>query len=393
MKNYFEQAVNDIKKRYEGYLKDRDDCMNKAYIINENTAENTVPTFAGGTMLASFILNMLIIASTGTATISFTEGVNYLLPLFTNISTSFFPFIVTGLSLLGGKLFSLLPEIFTHNKAKFKKISKAKKEKEKVQEILDYEIQAIKDTYRFKLMTEIIDTLYKDKEDFEGLEKKYNITNNNTPQTYEETIANIENIQKELEEKYKELDVIATKKALHNRFYEFRIASNRHDKRFRNVILCSISLFMFLGFPYITVNEALPFNQMVRELTVFISLLGSIIGPIIYFVKKDHDLFKIFNKKNNSLGNDKLSKKPNKKELAELYEILKNYESVTLKICNLEVELQKQKAIKEVFENGDTEGYLLNKDYSHVNIPLMELSENSTDKTYDSPSPKMLIKE
>ena len=75
------------------------------------------------------------------------------------------------------------------------------------------------------------------------------------------------------------------------------------------------------------------------------------------------------------------------------YEILKNYESVTLKICNLEVELQKQKAIKEVFENGDTEGYLLNKDYSHVNIPLMELSENSTDKTYDSPSPKMLIKE
>ena len=90
MKNYFEQAVNDIKKRYEGYLKDRDDCMNKAYIINENTAENTVPTFAGGTMLASFILNMLIIASTGTATISFTEGVNYLLPLFSNISTDFF---------------------------------------------------------------------------------------------------------------------------------------------------------------------------------------------------------------------------------------------------------------------------------------------------------------
>ena len=393
MKNYFEQAVNDIKKRYEGYLKDRDDCMNKAYIINENTAENTVPAFAGGTMLASFILNMLIIASTGTATISFTEGVNYLLPLFTNISTSFFPFIVTGLSLLGGKLFSLLPEIFTHNKAKFKKISKAKKEKEKVQEILDYEIQAIKDTYRFKLMTEIIDTLYKDKADFEGLEKKYNITNNNTPQTYEETIANIENIQKELEEKYKELDAIATKKALHNRFYEFRIASNRHDKRFSNVTLWSIALFAFLCFPYITSNGTLPFNPIVRELTALFSLLGSIIGPIIYFVKKDHDLFKIFNKKNDSLGDAKLPKKPNKNHGEELNEVLKNYDSVTLKICNLEVELQKQKAIKEVFENGDTEGYLLNKDYSHVNIPLMELSENSTDKTYDSPSPKMLIKE
>ena len=33
MKNYFEQAVNDIKKRYEGYLKDRDKCLNNAYII------------------------------------------------------------------------------------------------------------------------------------------------------------------------------------------------------------------------------------------------------------------------------------------------------------------------------------------------------------------------
>lgn len=393
MKDYFEQAVNEIKKRYDVYIKNRDKCINNAYIISENRNENLATTFFGGTFIFSFIINTIALALAGNHLLAFTEGVNYLLPLFSTIPADLFPLIVTGLSLLGGKLISFLNEKFTHTRAKFKKISNAKKEKDKVSEMIDYEIQALKDTYRFKLMTDIIDSLHKNKEDFEGLEKKYDISNNNTPQTYEETITNIENLKKELEEKYKELDVIATKKVLHDRFYNFRFFSNRFDKRFTNTSIWLLFTLIFLSLPYIAIHDGLTFNPIVKELTVLFSILSSMIVPTAYFIKKDHDLLKIFNKKNNSLGSDKLSKKPNKKEIVELNEILKNYESVTLKICNLEVELQKQKAIKEVFENGDKDGYLLNKDYSHANIPLMELSENDSNKTYDSPSPKMLIKQ
>ena len=208
----------------------------------------------------------------------------------------------------------------------------------------------------------------------------------------EDTINNIENLEKELEEKYKELDVIATKKVLHDRFYKLRFFGNRFDKRFTNTMLWFLIIFMSVNMPYMCVGEALPFNSTIKLLHLLVSLFGGLIGTSAYFIKKDRDMLKVFNNRNNLLGKDKFSKKPSKNEIEELCKIYKDYDKITLAIRNLEIKLQEQKAIKTVIEHNNQDKYYLNKNYSHANIPLMEFTSDDSSKTNDEDAPKMIVK-
>ncbi len=391
MKDYYAITKEELNKRIDNFGKDYNKCVENEKIIEANRLENRLLPYVGGTCIFSFIINMICLALTGTHVLAVTEGFNYLIPVMNVIPIDIFPVLVMGASLLGGKFFSWLNEKISHAKARFNKVSKAKKEKAKIEEIINYRIKALQDVYRAKVTKDVLESLENDHSMFNDLDKIYDINNISMPQSYETTKSNIENLEKELEEKYKELDAIAAKKVLHDSFYCFRFFSNRFDRRFSNTIMWSLMTWIIPLLPFVTLGDAFKFTPIVRELGVFLTMIAGFAGCSAYFLKKDGYLLKTFKKKNDELGEDKLPKKPNKDRDLEEKEIFKNYNTVVSEACSLEIRLQEQKRIREIFEDNmedDNEDEIdLNHNYSHANIPLMEFEENNTSKTYDGSSP------
>ena len=391
-RDYYKDTDQELSNKYDKFIKERNEYLKKSYIISENRFEERVAPLAGGFFVSHILLTFLLVLMDGSHVIAFTEGVNYLLPILNIIPISIFPLVLIGISLGVGKLFSLLNEKFTKTKKRFKEISNAKTEKEKIEEMTNYEIKALQCLYRCRVMTNSREILHNHHEEFDILDKKFDINNINLPQTYEDTKKNIEDLEKQLEEKYKELDAIATKEVLHHKFYHGRFRYNRFEEAFHNSMFGTIMIMMMALLPFIAVGETLPFTQLTREIYALVATFGSLIGANAYAIKKVRTPLKVFKKINASLGKDQLPKKPNKDERKETSEIFKYYQKIEHEACLLEIQIQEQKRIKEIFESVNEDNKELDYSYSHANIPLMELSEDNVSETNDEYKPKMIVK-
>ena len=398
--NYYEKSKEELNNRYDKYLKERNRCANNSYIIEQNKFENRTLPFFGGTAIIFLLLNVGCIFLTGHhMAFHITEGVNYLLPFCNIIPADYLPLLLMGVSAGIGKVFSAISEKFTQYKKRFKEISKAKSDKAKIEEIAKYNIKSEQMTNRYKIITEVLDRLAQDHKSLDELDKKYDLSYTCLPQTEEDTDKAIDNLSQQLKEKYTELDLITTKKVMHEMFYKSRFRSNRFDKAFNNAALLWVITSTVTVLTHIFFGNVLPFTNTGKLIYALVSILGGGVFANTIAIKQARDPYKVFNKMNKELGSKGFAKKPNKDEQEELNEIYKDFYRTQLQIINLEVQLQEQNRIKEIFEGFKKDGNVLVVDKGYEDlcndtkeelVPLME--SHDVTPIIENNNPRVFIK-
>lgn len=204
-----------------------------------------------------------------------------------------------------GTLFtnSILKEV----KERLKMFSESKTDIEKLQEEVNYQIELEKACNRNKVIKETLDTINSTESMVKELSNKYNITEKCSSRSKEELENSIEEISNLIKEKYNELDILSSKKVLHDRFWKIR---SKFDK---NAILINYSLIAgvfasgIIGIPFITFNSiAAESTILARILSVFWPLVIGSMGTFVYFIKRNKDYEQVFNNYNSQLEDEAL---------------------------------------------------------------------------------------
>jgi len=362
--SHYEKTKQELEKRNSKNVETRNDALRRVDIIEKNKFEKRVFPIVAVALPCIILLSILFVLLGGSHVISINPGTNYLLPLLNILSVDVLPAISLGLSLGLGKIVSFIIEKITKNKKKFKEISKAKNDKQKTEEIAKYKTLALQSAFKYRIINRVLNKLEDKRHEFDSLNEKYDKNNIFVPQTKEKTLMNIQELEKELNEKYEKLNNIATKRTLHEMFYEIRFFSNRFEKLFNDATInWFFGLFTIL-LPFAALNYIVPLSANASSIYGFIIGFPGLIGSYIYSIKKNRSQLKVFKKINQSLHEDALHNKPYKNEKNEISTIFKDYEKLEDEICLLELQLAEQKRIKDIYDGYDNDSHELDKTYS-----------------------------
>lgn len=192
-------------------------------------------------------------------------------------------------------------------KERLKMFSESKTDIEKLQEEVNYQIESEKACNRNKVIKETLDTINSTESMVNELSNKYDITEKYSSRSKEELENSIEEISNLIKEKYNELDILSSKKVLHDRFWKIR---SKFDKN-ANLIAYSLIVGVFasgiVGIPFITFNSiAATSTILARTLSVFWPLVIGSMGTFVYFIKRNKDYEKVFNNYNSQLEDEAL---------------------------------------------------------------------------------------
>lgn len=233
-------------------------------------------------------------------------------------------------------------------KEKFKNFSKSKTEIEKLEEELNYKIKLEKLKNRNIIIEDILD----------NIESKITILENISSnidkdeiKTEEELRITINELSKILNEKYNKLDILTTQKVLSNRFYKIRQKGQKILDIPMIVMLSGLIATVFTTLPFIVTHteEYIPFFK--KEILLISSLtIGPVIG-VTYYLKKNSNENKVFNKINKTLGNNALSEKENNlySEKAQIKKVINQLlsEIITTKIMLIEHKQALEKVLQK----------------------------------------------
>ena len=192
-------------------------------------------------------------------------------------------------------------------KERLKMFSESKTDIEKLQEEVNYQIELEKACNRNKVIKETLDTINSTESMVNELSNKYNITEKYSSKSKDEIEKSIEEISNLIKEKYNELDILSSKKVLHDRFWKNR---SKFDKTI-NLIAYSLIAGVFasgiIGIPFITFNSiAAGSTILAKTLSVFWPLVIGSMGTFVYFLQRNKDYEKVFNNYNSQLEDEAL---------------------------------------------------------------------------------------
>ena len=193
-------------------------------------------------------------------------------------------------------------------KERLKMFSESKTDIEKLQEEVNYQIELEKACNRNKVIKETLDTINSTESMVNELSNKYDITEKYSSRSNEDLEKSIEEISNLIKEKYNELDILSTKKTLHDKFWKIR---SKFDKTINLIAYSSIAgVFAsgIVGIPFITFNSiAAESTILARTLSVFWPLVIGSMGTFVYFLQRNKDYEKVFNYYNSQLEDEALS--------------------------------------------------------------------------------------
>lgn len=300
----FKEIKEKLIKEYNNLIDYHNDCSTKANILYKNTKKHKIELTAGLTLAA--IIPVFI------AFVKLLEGMT-----FSYISMTLTFASITGVSLgigyLGQKLITIKP------KRKMKKITNAKKNKKIVTELNKYEMEKLKTKNKIKVIEEIYEKV-ESKEKIQNeitLDGKYTVTENNLSE--EELNKNYELILQSYNSKMKELDIIVSQNFLIKKFRDYRKNWDRIPNAISNGLVMALLLSFptDMGFLGDELRKQIPMESMsdcIKQIfSAFIPMLA--ISPITIFstIRSSNDNLYVFNELNNSLGENSLDQKPNKK--------------------------------------------------------------------------------
>lgn len=284
----------------------------------------------------------------------FLDG-NIDLSIITNVIPAFtVPILLIGGSLSIGTIISKLLNKKYKTKERFKSFSNAKTEVEKLEEEIKNQIELEKLNNRNKIINYVIEDLEDNVSILSKISDRYTITHRNLSQTKEETTDNITKISSLLEEKYKELDVLITKKVLHENFWRIREKFQRIADPLLITLGGSIGIMMLATLPFITAETLLSSCSILEKDIMFISsLVCGGIAPNIYLIKRNKDKKNVFNNINKTLGDNSLPEKI-KSAHDEERELKSLIEKEIREISLAEIQLIEQKEVLERITSEDT---------------------------------------
>lgn len=239
-------------------------------------------------------------------------------------------------------------------KERLKMFSESKTDIEKLQEEVNYQIELEKACNRNKVIKETLDTINSTESMVNELSNKYNITEKYSSKSKDEIEKSIEEISNLIKEKYNELDILSTRKTLHDKFWKIR---SKFDKTI-NLIAYSLIAGVFasgiIGIPFITFNSiAAGSTILARTLSVFWPLVIGSMGTFVYFLQRNKDYEKVFNYYNSQLEDEALPDTFGKNydasdENSEIKELIENQ---VRDIATAIIKLNDEKEALEVKEN------------------------------------------
>ena len=256
-------------------------------------------------------------------------------------------FFTTILSKKIFKIHNLLINKKYKTKERFKSFSNAKTEVEKIEEELKNKIELEKLKNRNEIINNVVENLEDNVSILSKISDKYTITYRNLSQTKEETTDNITKISKLLEEKYKDLDILVTKKVLHENFWRIRENFQRICDPILITLGFSVGTLMLTTLPFITAETLSLACPMIQKELIFISSLvcGGVV-PNIYLINRNKNRKKVFNNINKTLGDNSLPEKISSTH-DENMELESLMEKELREISLAEVQLIEQKEVLE----------------------------------------------
>lgn len=220
-----------------------------------------------------------------------------------NILTVFsYPGILLGSSFTIGIIATTLFYKKYNNKNRLKDFSKAKTQLQKLEEEIYYQIELEKANNRNKAIDKSIILLDENQSIWNKISNRYDLIDRDAPKNKDEANQKSDELSTIIEKQYDKLDLLATKKVLHERFWRVR---EKWARRVDNIIasaVVSISIFAFSNL------QSLLFAGVTTPslVAVFIPLIVGFIGSNIYLTKRNKDYKIVFNNLNNDLGENAL---------------------------------------------------------------------------------------
>lgn len=282
----------------------------------------------------------------------------------TNIFPGYtYPFALLGTSLGIGSITKVLFDKKYKVKERLNDFSTAKKDADKLEDEIHYQIELEKAINRNKVIKETINVLESNGLILEKISSGYDFNNKNMSQTKDRVESQVTDLLSLINEKYEKLDILTTQKVLCERFWRIRDKFQRKADALLVSIVGGAATLFFTTFPalFIELNGSIiPF---------FIGIVGS--GA--YMIKKNKDYKKVFNKFNAALNEFALEENRNKKydaPIEEQKEIEKSIESQIKDISLAEAKLQESKRCLESYTatEDDKKKDVLFKDYPNLKV-------------------------
>lgn len=272
-----------------------------------------------------------------------------------NIPSEIIPILITGSTLGIGSFASHLQNKKYKVKERFQSFSKAKKQTEKIEEEVYYQIELEKAKNKNKIIQKVFDTIETNQELLNTLSSKYNTNEKQVTKTPEESTELLKEMSKILEDKYTELDLLTTKKILNDNFWKVRSKANNIMDTFIASIFGGMGTLMITSFlPIMAMSNTFKASPiLVKNIYFWGSLIVGSLGGNIYWIKRSKDRKEAFLRLNETLGKRALFETI-KFDNNESEQFEKMIEKTINDICVMEVEFREQKRIVENLEKKET---------------------------------------
>lgn len=283
------------------------------------------------------------------------QGIN----TFTNIIPPlYYPAIVLGGSLGLGTLTKCVQNYQFHIKERIKKFSKAKTESQKIVEEVQYEIEKQKALINKVIINKALDKL-NISENFSKTMTYKLLNDPNIDYSKEDFQENIKIIENLINERYENIDNLATKLVLYNRF---RRTVSRLERISDLVSISFLGMFftMFtVNIPFLIIRDLITYSSDLVSLGINMSGIIGYLGTGCYLLKRNHDHKLAFNQLNTQLG-DKALPQINDKSYNKVYEkkdtiielIVTQIEEISTAVVKIIEEQQKYEKSQSSKENG-----------------------------------------
>ena len=331
-------------------------------ILNANTFENKFQFFF---LISGFIYSVPML----TMTILKYPSVFGLSPFIS------LPLVTIGSSLIASPVLSY--NFFKKLKLKLNKVTSAKTQEEILLEKTKYEIEVEKLTNKNRAIEEAVESLSKEENRLNNINRNSEGIEKQMPQL--EIHRDIDSIDKTLNNKEKDVNLLTTQNYLINRFSNVRSKINSFRNYSMSSMMVSITSLLLLTLPIAfggMVNDFALYHPNVNPnsfviASIFTPLALSITGSTLYFKNLNNKEKKVFRKINSSLEENAISEKeqPDEEKIEE---------KLNSKVDELSRTILEEMRTKRTLESNETRSenidQTIGKSFKIMNMPNLELN-------------------
>lgn len=302
-----------------------------------------------------------------------------------------FPLVSIGSTLITSSILSY--NAFKKLKLKLNKVSGAKTQEEILLEKTKYEIEVEKLTNKNRAIEKAVESLSKEESMINNLNGNYEVMEKQMPQL--EIPRDIDSIDKSLNHKEEDINLLTTQNYLINRFYNVRSRINGFYDHSMPSMMTSILTLASLSLPMALVGAYNDFTLYHPSINLVNFVLTSILTPLIlsitgstlYIKNLSSKEKKVFREINSSLNENAISEKEETDEL-------KIEKKLNSKITELSKTILEEVRTKRIFESNETKSEEIEKtvDESFIVRNMPNLEDTFTEENHREVEGPTLVK-